>query len=505
MAFRTALIVVLVGLAAVQWSCVPFSQGTKDPSRRPEPIEGCGTLDKLPFKEGWYGMYFQEEKIGYSHFKIVPAGKTFEISTDATMRFKTKKRVNEIRMTEKTVVKPDLSLVSLVRTERQNEKELSTHGKVVNNTLVVDFLAEGEKMHHEFPLKGPVYHTGATGLMPGFKGLRSGAAYRFQVFNPAVPAVDELTQEISEVLGRPGPNDAVWKVRSTLARRSDDSWYDRTGRCVLEKLMDGALIVIAEDEKAATKFVQTHKPDKDMALYAGFIESGRAIDHPESLRVLKLRIQGAKTGLFPEDHRQKVVNRSDGVEVEVRREDPAKYGRAQSGSRPDHSPKDLEHSAQVQTDHPEIVQAAQKVVSPRDSDLEKVTKLVKWTSEKIRYSDKESFSATSVLRAAEGECQAHAKLYTALARSQKIPTRMVTGLVYVTQGGFLSRKAGFAYHAWAESYVNGWLALDPTTNQVPADATHIKLTTGEPSEKIGSLLGARGKIKVEVIDAVGGK
>ncbi|MEW6349171.1 MAG: hypothetical protein AB1646_08920 [Thermodesulfobacteriota bacterium] len=253
MPIRKTLIVLLVSVAVALGSCVPGSRGTKDPSRPPEPLEGSGTLDRLPFKEGWYGLYFQEEKIGYSHFKIVAEGKTFALSTDAAMRFKTKKRVNKISMTEKTVVEPDLSLVSLTRTERQNEKELNTHAKVVNDKLVVDFLAEGEKMHREFPVKGAVYHTGATGLMPRLKGLRQGVVHKFTVLNLQAQVVDEVTQEISQVLGRPGPNDAVWKVRSTFRGRSDDSWFDRNGRCVLEKLMDGALISIAEDEKTAKK------------------------------------------------------------------------------------------------------------------------------------------------------------------------------------------------------------------------------------------------------------
>jgi transglutaminase-like putative cysteine protease len=45
------------------------------------------------------------------------------------------------------------------------------------------------------------------------------------------------------------------------------------------------------------------------------------------------------------------------------------------------------------------------------------------------------------------------------------------GIVYMEGMGFL-------YHAWAESFVDDWLPVDATFNQVPVDATHIKLVEG---------------------------
>jgi transglutaminase-like putative cysteine protease len=97
------------------------------------------------------------------------------------------------------------------------------------------------------------------------------------------------------------------------------------------------------------------------------------------------------------------------------------------------------------------------------------------------------------LRSKKGECQSHAALYAALARSQRIPTRVVTGIVY-------SKQVGFLYHAWCESYVNGWLAVDPTLKQVPADATHIKIAAGDSEDDASALLKMVGKVKLEVLE-----
>jgi len=126
--------------------------------------------------------------------------------------------------------------------------------------------------------------------------------------------------------------------------------------------------------------------------------------------------------------------------------------------------------------------------------MEKINKLVRWTADNVKNSMRDSFSALEVLRVKEGQCQSHAKLYTALARAQKIPTRIITGLVHGQQGGFL-------YHAWAESYANGWIAVDPTLKQVPADATHVKVAGAEEGDPTNSVLKMMGKVKIEVLDS----
>ena len=98
-----------------------------------------------------------------------------------------------------------------------------------------------------------------------------------------------------------------------------------------------------------------------------------------------------------------------------------------------------------------------------------------------------------VLEQREAECQGHAYLYAALARSLGIPTRVVNGLVY-------SESAqGFLYHSWTESYLDdGWYAVDPTFAQPAADATHLKLIEGESIGDLLSLLDWVGKVHIAV-------
>ena len=74
-----------------------------------------------------------------------------------------------------------------------------------------------------------------------------------------------------------------------------------------------------------------------------------------------------------------------------------------------------------------------------------------------------------------------------------IPTRVVSGLVYMEEAGFL-------YHTWAESFVGYWIAVDPTFDQIPADATHIKLIEGESFCDLSPLVNVIGRLQATVVD-----
>ncbi|MBT8489462.1 MAG: hypothetical protein KJN62_00275 [Deltaproteobacteria bacterium] len=58
---------------------------------------------------------------------------------------------------------------------------------------------------------------------------------------------------------------------------------------------------------------------------------------------------------------------------------------------------------------------------------------------------------------------------------------------------------GFLFHNRAESYIDGWIAVDPMFNQIGIDATHIKLVEGPFLIFIRDLGEVVGKVKAEII------
>ena len=100
-------------------------------------------------------------------------------------------------------------------------------------------------------------------------------------------------------------------------------------------------------------------------------------------------------------------------------------------------------------------------------------------------------SALVVLRNRVGDCNEHATLLTALLRASDIPARICIGLVY--------NRGRFFYHAWTEAYLDEWISMDATMNQMPADVSHILLMRGNLDKQV-EIMGLIGKIRVEVLD-----
>ncbi|HEU4988702.1 MAG: transglutaminase domain-containing protein [Gemmatimonadota bacterium] len=100
--------------------------------------------------------------------------------------------------------------------------------------------------------------------------------------------------------------------------------------------------------------------------------------------------------------------------------------------------------------------------------------------------------AVQVLHTRSGDCNEHTQLYLALARAAGIPARAAAGLAYV--GG------KFYYHAWPEVYLGRWVAVDPTFDQFPADAAHLRFVVGGLARQT-SLLSLIGVLRIDVLDA----
>jgi len=147
----------------------------------------------------------------------------------------------------------------------------------------------------------------------------------------------------------------------------------------------------------------------------------------------------------------------------------------------------------IQSRDPRIQALARQVVGRRRDDTRKVELISDWVYENIEKRVTVSVpSAVEVLETRRGDCNEHTVLYVALARAAGVPARTAAGLVYV--GG------SFYYHAWPEVYLNGWVAVDPTLGQLPADAAHLRFTIGGLARQV-ELIKLIGQLHLEVVQS----
>lgn len=202
---------------------------------------------------------------------------------------------------------------------------------------------------------------------------------------------------------------------------------------------------------------------------------------------MKIRLSGLPPTLNPpSDDLQRRVEEDVYVIVTERPSD------SQPGVTPDSL--DLRADPFIQVEHPLVDSLAREIVGEESDEVERARLLYEWVYENIEKKLVLSFpSAIEVIRTREGDCNEHTVLYTALARNLGMPTRIAIGVVWS------DALRGFYYHAWPEVFLDDWTPIDPTLGQLRADATHVKLLTGD-IEKWPGLLPYFGQMKIEVLE-----
>jgi transglutaminase-like putative cysteine protease len=152
----------------------------------------------------------------------------------------------------------------------------------------------------------------------------------------------------------------------------------------------------------------------------------------------------------------------------------------------------LKSEFNIESDEKEIVEKAREIFGSEKDPLVVSRRLFAWVYDNLEKRPVVSVpSALEVLKTRVGDCNEHATLLTALLRASGIPARLNIGLVY--------NRGKFFYHAWTEAYVGKWVSMDATLNQMPVDATHIKLVEGNLERQV-EIAGLIGQLKLKVLD-----
>ncbi|HAQ18963.1 MAG TPA: hypothetical protein DCR40_06980 [Prolixibacteraceae bacterium] len=137
----------------------------------------------------------------------------------------------------------------------------------------------------------------------------------------------------------------------------------------------------------------------------------------------------------------------------------------------------------IESDHPDLINEAQKITEGSKDSWEAAVRLSKWVAENIHGAVPGGTSAINTYTTKEGECGSHSRLLAAFCRAVGIPARLSVGCMYTPYLG-----GSFGQHAWTEVYMGdaGWIAVDATAFEFDfVDAGHIRLgekTSFNPKE-----------------------
>jgi transglutaminase-like putative cysteine protease len=211
-----------------------------------------------------------------------------------------------------------------------------------------------------------------------------------------------------------------------------------------------------------------------------------------NLGSLRVRLSGPSFAGFDLDGgRQRFEN---GI-LTVTREAPemmlARYRTIVDGPLVNSRPE-LRPEAFVESNHPEIVALAQRIARGSRDPRVVAMRINEWVHDSVRKEVTIGIpSALHVYHTRRGDCNEHAQLFVAIARAGGIPARVASGLAYV--------DGKFYYHAWPEVMLRGWVAVDPTFGQFPADASHLRFVTGGLGRQ-AELLRLVGGLSIDVVN-----
>lgn len=132
---------------------------------------------------------------------------------------------------------------------------------------------------------------------------------------------------------------------------------------------------------------------------------------------------------------------------------------------------DLKAEPFLEVDHREIKALAERIADGSRDPRVVAERINQWVFDSLKKEVTVGIpSALHVLHTRVGDCNEHTQLYVALARAAGVPARIASGLAYV--------DGKFYYHAWPEVMLRGWVAVDPTFGQFPADASHLRFVIG---------------------------
>jgi len=441
--------------------------------------EGVRTGDE------WAGIYQQGRKIGYAHTQVMREADTYHLLEESELDLLVLGSVQRVKTVINSYTTRNFLLKYFNFTMQSGTSTMEIKGAVVGKRLTLDIMTGGQTRNERIALKKPPY------LSPNIKpallllGLELGRTYTFPVFNPATMNMEDasITVESKERIKVGDQEQNVYKLKETFQGLEAFSWITEDGDTIKEESPLGYVLLKESRVEALKRDKQGPVVD---VISLVMIPSDR-IDNSDKVRYLKAELAGAPLAGFDLDgDRQRFKEKA----VEIRAVEAASSYRLPY-TKQDRS-TELQPTALIQSDDKRIKAQAAKILSGEKDAQEAAKKINEWVYNAIQKKPVVSIpSAIEVLNQREGDCNEHTTLYTALARAAGIPTRMAAGIVYM--------RNGFYYHAWPEVWLGQWLAVDPTFNQFPADATHIRFITGN-LDRQSEIMRLVGKLKVKVLE-----
>lgn len=453
-----------------------------------------GDIGRYGSAAHWKGIYYRGEKIGFSVSETVAADDGFELREDSQIQMALLGSTSPARIVTVARVNKAFDLRSFTFSLDPGTGPITIEGTVDGRRVTLGIATGGTRRTEVRELNEPPNLSLNLSRRFAASGLEPGKSMEAMVFDPATMRNAPLHMEVEarelvRSAGRPVP---AFRVRTKFGAITSHSWITDLGDVVREESPTGFIVVRETRDRAIARAV-TGQVESDL-LESVAIKPvlKERIHDPRDVRCLTVRLEspGLPAELELDGVGQRQLPNGD---IEI-------FWSTAEATTPldaDASPF-LNAEPFIESDAPEIVAEARKAVEGLSHASARAERLTRYVNALLEKKPTIGLpSALEVLRTGVGDCNEHTALYVAMARALNIPSRIAVGLVFM--------RGAFYYHAWPEVYVEEmpgrarWIAVDPTLNQFPADATHLRLLRGG-LDRQALILPMIGNTKLTVVD-----
>ncbi len=454
----------------------------------------------------WRGVYYRGEKIGFTVSQTVPldaAGSGdgnggFELQEDGQLQMSLLGVHTFTKLKTRARVDRSFELQSFEFALDPGTGPITITGEIRDRELAMSIASGGTTRTEVRTLaERPMLTLNLVRRLAN-EGLTPGARHKWMVFDPATLRNAPVTVSVGErevVRGGAAPIPA-FRVEMEFTGLRTTAWITDTGEIVREESPLG-FITVRETAEQAQALAVSGRMRKDLLESAAVVPEIEAktpplppIGDPRSVRRLRMRVTGAD---LTSPDLQGAGQRVSGNMVEIVDAQSLVAGPADGDLASFLAPEPL-----IESDDPEIRAAADEAARGVSAPRARAEALTRYVNALLQKKPTVSIpSAREVLRTKIGDCNEHTALFVAMSRSLGLPSRIAVGLAYV--------RGAFYYHAWPEVYIEDradrgyWLPVDPTFNQFPADATHLRLARGG-LEKQAAILPMIGNLQMTIVD-----
>lgn len=487
--------------------------------------------------ERWYAVMLKDQHIGWSH-AVVKQTHPDTITTTTHMQLTIRRGPNTVRMVLASTFVETSDGKPIEAYSDQTLGQLKLTYMMKFGPQSVEYITRQGNVEQRRTLPYPKIPLSSANTSTGNQWLTPEAAQRFieqQITaqakkihywsldpsmgtDPVEIHMDVHGHEDVEVMGKVVPAILCQTTVSKLPGVATREYLDEQGRGIKStlSLIPGMTLTIVE----ADKQLATLEVDPPELLASSLIKPDKSIHKPRELRSAIYELTLTDT----DEQSENILDHLPPTSIQ--RVEPRGQGTTRVTVDLDHliippgqdipDASHLDPSAMLNGQDPKVQQLLKQALSGQahNTPAQKAEAIRRFVYQYIEAKDLSVGLATAseVARTGQGDCTEHAVLLAAMLRAANIPSRTVSGIIYVDQ--FINKTGVFGYHMWTQGWINDqpagqsrWVDLDATLEGQPFDAAHIALATSVMSDTsmvndLINMVPIIGRLNIKVINTV---